>query len=212
MLGVDGHEGTGRANRGGRARRAALRIDLCRQRHDQIAAHHQAFLVRQRKDLACTQRFIACTQTGGAHQRIDHHIRLGQTHQVHHGVHAEAPHALGAGLLAHLGRDRLVCQALIAHGKIAHVMSARLLEHVAHARIHRQADDLQLVGMLPNHVDRLRSNGARRSENNDAFHESLRIICENNSSQRRKNVGSSDLPAKGDASARHQQDGRGDRH
>ena len=92
---------------------------------------------------------------------------------------------MGAGLLAHLGRDRLVGQTLIAHGKVAHVMGARLRKHIAYARVHRQADDLQLVGMLPNHVDRLRPDGARGAENNDAFHESLRIICENNSSQRR---------------------------
>ena len=185
VLGIDGHEGAGRANRGSRTRRATLRIHLRRQRHDQIAAHHQAFLVRQRKDLARTQRFVACAQAGSAYQRVDHHVRLGQTHQVHHGVHAEAPHALSAGLLAHLGRDRLVGQALIAHGKVAHVMGTCLREHVVHARVHRQADDFQLVGMLPNHVDRLRSDGARGPENNDAFHESLRIICENNSSQRR---------------------------
>ena len=185
MLGVDGHEGAGRAHRRGRARRATLRINLRRQRHDQIAAHHQALLVRQRKNLASAQRFVACAQAGGAHQRVDDHIRLGQTHQVNHGVHAKAPHALGTGLLAHLGRDGLVGQALIAHGKVAHVMGARLFEHVAHARVHRQADDLKLVRMLPNHVDRLRSDGTRGPENNDAFHETLQIICENNSSQRR---------------------------
>lgn len=67
-----------------------------------------------------------------------------------------------------------VGQAFIAHGKVAHVMGARLRKHIAYARVHRQADDLQLVGMLPNHVDRLRPDGARGAENNDAFHESLR--------------------------------------
>ena len=66
------------------------------------------FLVRQRKDLACAQRFIACTQTGGAHQRIHHHVRLGQTHQVHHGVHAEARATPWAPACSRtLGCDRL---------------------------------------------------------------------------------------------------------
>ena len=185
VLGIDGHERTRRAHRRRRAGRATPLIHLRRQRHDQIAAHHQALLVRQRKDLARAQRFIACAQAGGAHQRVDDHIRLGQARQIDHGIHAEAPYTLGTGLFAHLGRDGLVGEALIAHGEVAHVMGARLFEHVAYARVHRQADDLKLVGMLPNHVDRLRSDGARGPENNDAFHETLRIICENNSSQRR---------------------------
>ena len=126
VLGVDGHKRARRAHLRGHARLPALRVHLRRQRHDQVAAHHQAFLVRQRQHLARSQRLVACAQARCAHQRVYHHVDLGQAHQIDHGVHAEAPYALAARLLAHIGRHGVGSQALIAHGKVVHVVGARL--------------------------------------------------------------------------------------
>ena len=171
VLGVDGHERTSRAARRRNPRRATGRVHLRGQRHDKVAAHHEAFLVRQGQHLARTQRLVTCAQAGGAHQRIHHHVNLGQAHQVDHGVHAEAPAALRAGLRADLFGNRVVHKTGIAYRQMAHAVFARLDKHITYARMHRQADDFQLVGMLANHIDRLRADRARGTKNNDALHD-----------------------------------------
>ena len=209
VLRIDGHERTGGAVRRGRAGHAAAGVHLGGQRHDEVAAHHEGFLVRERQHLARAQRVVAGAQTRRAHERVHHHVGLGQLRERGHGLRAEAERAFAAlgaertririrrvgrarsraqpalrrpsardsqrpdrrlgrdasqaalHLSAQIVRNGLARQPLVAHRKVPHAELARLGQQLLGARARRQRHHLQLVGMPPHHVERLRADGPR---------------------------------------------------
>ena len=163
MFGIDGHKSTRRTRRGGHARRTARCVDLGRHGHNKIAAHDQAFFIRKRKHLASGERLIARTQTGGAHQSVHHNVGLFDARERSNRLGAKAD--LHAAM--RVREARVTRKLRIAERDIAHAELMRLSKHGIDAGVGREGDYLQLVGMATGHIERLRADRARRSQNNN---------------------------------------------
>ena len=184
VLGIDGHEAP----------------RLGGHRHDEVAAHHERLLVRERQHLVSCERLVAGAQAGRAHQRVHHDVGLGQAHEAHHGVGTEPERPFAARVVTRHGLgqrrrrarwllrasvrsaqdgvsqlvgNRLLSQALVAHREVAHAELARLRQQLARARAHGEAHHLQLVRMATHNVQRLRADGARGAQDHYAFHARL---------------------------------------
>ena len=175
VLRIDGHERTRRTRLRGESVCTPLRIDLSGQRHDKIAAYHQRFLVRKRKHLARAERLVARAQPCRAHKRVHHNVRLGKPNEVDDRILAESQRcrAFGIACERQMRRQRSggrrFAKVLVAHRRMENAELANLrLEHV-NTRPERQTDHFEPIGVPPHHVERLASDGPRRTENDDAL-------------------------------------------
>ncbi len=156
VLGVDGHK-TPR---------------LCRHRHDKIAAHHQRLLVGKGKHLARFQRLIARLQTGSAHQRIHHHVYLGQMDKAAHGIGAEADGGRGIGEAGYmpfeLGNCRRARRIGRPEGDMPHPEFLGLRKQIGAARACGKRHYFQAIRMPTGHIERLGADRASRPQYGDA--------------------------------------------
>ena len=128
-----------------------------------IAAHDQAFFIRKRKHLASGERLIARTQTGGAHQSVHHNVGLFDARERSNRLRAKAD--LHAAVC--IRETRVTRKLRIAERDIAHAELMRLSKHGIDAGVGRE-------GRLPpacrggdGHIECLRADRARRSQNNN---------------------------------------------
>ncbi len=106
---------------------------FCCQGHDDVPAHHERFLVRQRQHATRFQSADAGLEARSAHQRIHDHINLRQIHQ-----------------------PQCLCSTL---RYMLHAEASGLFFHEARVLMARQSHHLKLVRMHGCHIQRLSTNG-----------------------------------------------------
>ncbi len=162
VLGIDRHEGPVVA---------ATAVERCRQRHDEVAPHHQRFLVGQRQNAPCFQRKVAGPQPRSPHQGVHHHVHLGQKAQLLHCRSAEGKRAATRfAPRAQLFGRRRARQPLVRYRHMAHAEATGLAKGHLHRAVHRQGRATQLIGVLRHHIQRLGADRARRTKEADGLH------------------------------------------
>ena len=135
------------------------------QRHHQLAAHHQAFLVGQRKVDSLAERGDRWSQSCRADQAIEHQVAVALGDQLHEplrtGQHLAARPQLGGA-----GGGRLVRERHALHAE-----ALGLLDERFHAGRGGKRDNLE-VGAPLNDVECLRADRPRRAEDDHPSHAS----------------------------------------
>ncbi len=118
-------------------------------------------LLASARTLPGGKRLVARAQPRSAHERVHDDIGFRQPDQLGDGVGADAERSVGdaVNVGAHGIAARIAVKTRIAHGGMANVERAHLLAERLDARVDRQPDDLELVGVLTHHVERLRADG-----------------------------------------------------
>ena len=154
--------------------RRVLRIDrhqpvwlAFHQIHDQLAAHHQRFLVGERQHLARLQRGQRRRQADGADHGVQDHVGVDLPSKLLHGfvtgqdVHTTQPGQVGLqldrGILVRNGHHRGHELAYLAHQEL-----------VAGGRA--ETDHTEAVGVAPDHVQSLCSDGSGGTEDAQCAH------------------------------------------
>ena len=158
---IDRHEGTGRPVRRSQTRRTPAFVDGGCQRHDELAAHDERLLVRERKHLARAKRLVARSQPRRAHERVHDDVDLGKVYERRNGIGPESDvDAFGHAIDFRLRPER----------DITHAELARLRERFGSPPSRSKRHHLQLVRMPARHVERLRPDRARRPKHRNPFH------------------------------------------
>ena len=147
VLGIDGQELVGRG-----------------ERHEQVATHYERFLVREREPLARAEGGIARTQPRRAHDGVEHAVHVIALAELDEGI---GTHRELAGF-RELVEDGIGGMSGVGDAYAPGAERARSRNEPLGAPVHRKGDDLELVGVLPAHVERLPSDGSRAAEHGDA--------------------------------------------